>query len=184
MGSATHSARGHARFDEQVRSGETVWEQMKASAGPPLYVKVCLINGAVFAGALALLVVSPATVSHQVTASELAVLAIGLAVIVATNAPLLHTTLAPLDRLVQQCPRARSPRSRAARIAQELHDDVRQRLVHNVPIRGDRGVWLVVLRRVDGQRDAPPTWWLDDVVFGRRGETRGRCHCDVPVLPV
>ena len=74
---------------------------MKASAGPPLYVKVCLINGAVFAGALALLVVSPATVSHQVTASELAVLAIGLVVIVATNAALLHTTLAPLDRLVQ-----------------------------------------------------------------------------------
>ena len=74
---------------------------MKASAGPPLYVKVCLINGAVFAGALALLVVSPATVSHQVTGSELAVLVIGLVVIVATNAALLHTTLAPLDRLVQ-----------------------------------------------------------------------------------
>ena len=49
-------------------------EQMKV-ASPPLYVKVCLINGAVFAAALALLVVSPATVSHQVTAPELAVLA-------------------------------------------------------------------------------------------------------------
>ena len=94
------SARGHARFHEQVRSGERALEQMKV-ASPPLYVKVCLINGAVFAAALALLVVSPATVSHQVTVSELAVLAAGLAVIVATNAALLHSTLAPLDRLVQ-----------------------------------------------------------------------------------
>jgi two-component system sensor histidine kinase UhpB len=109
-----------------------VLEQMKASAGPPLYVKVCLINGAVFAGALALLVVSPATVSHQVTASELAVLAIGLVVIVATNAALLHTTLAPLDRLVQLLdtfdasgPGQRFP-SRgggvAARLAQSFND--------------------------------------------------------------
>jgi len=98
-----------------------------------------LINGAVFAGALALLVVSPATVSHQVTASELAVLAIDLAVIVATNAALLHTTLAPLDRLAPQCPRTSNPRAERQRIAQELHDDVRQRLIHNAPIRGDRG---------------------------------------------
>jgi two-component system, NarL family, sensor histidine kinase UhpB len=55
-------------------------------ASPPLYAKVCLINGAVFAAALTLLVVSPATVAHQVTAPELAVLAAGLAVIVVTNA--------------------------------------------------------------------------------------------------
>jgi two-component system, NarL family, sensor histidine kinase UhpB len=70
-------------------------------ASPPLYAKVCLINGAVFAAALTLLVVSPATVAHQVIASELAVLAAGLAVIVVTNAALLHSTLAPLDHLVQ-----------------------------------------------------------------------------------
>ena len=125
------SARGHARFHEQVRSGERALEQMKV-ASPPLYVKVCLINGAVFAAALALLVVSPATVSYQVTAPELAVLAAGLAVIVATNAALLHSTLAPLDRLVQLLdtfeasePGRRFP-SRgggvAARLAQSFND--------------------------------------------------------------
>jgi two-component system, NarL family, sensor histidine kinase UhpB len=125
------SARGHARFHEQVRSGERALEQMKV-ASPPLYVKVCLINGAVFAAALALLVVSPATVSHQVTAPELAVLVAGLAVIVATNAALLHGTLAPLDRLVQLLdtfeasePGRRFP-SRgggvAARLAQSFND--------------------------------------------------------------
>ena len=101
-------------------------------ASPPLYVKVCLINGAVFAAALALLVVSPATVSHQVTAPELAVLAAGLAVIVVTNAALLHSTLAPLDHLVQLLdtfeasePGRRFP-SRgggvAARLAQSFND--------------------------------------------------------------
>jgi two-component system sensor histidine kinase UhpB len=105
---------------------------MKASSSPPLYVKVCLINGAVFAGAIALLVISPATVSPQVTASELAVLASGLAVIVATNAAPLHTTLAPLDRLVQLLdtfdasgPGRRLPSAGsgvAARLAQSFND--------------------------------------------------------------
>jgi two-component system, NarL family, sensor histidine kinase UhpB len=142
-----------------------------ADSSPALYWKVCLINGAVFVAATALLVVSPATVSHQVTARELAVLAAGLAVILATNALLLRSTLAPLDRLVQlvngldagglghrlpdlgrgvagrlarsfndlldrlESERAtRSARELAAqeaerqRIAQELHDEVGQRL--------------------------------------------------------
>jgi two-component system, NarL family, sensor histidine kinase UhpB len=66
-----------------------------------VYVKVCLISGALFAADLAPLVVSPATVSHVMAGPELAVLTTGLAVIVATNAALLHSTLAPLDRLVQ-----------------------------------------------------------------------------------
>jgi hypothetical protein len=41
----------------------------------------------------------PAPFSYRVTASELAVLAAGLAVIVVTNAALLQIMLAPLDRL-------------------------------------------------------------------------------------
>jgi two-component system, NarL family, sensor histidine kinase UhpB len=61
-----------------------------------------LINGAVFVAAATLLVVSPATVSHHVTGGELAALAIGLVVIVVTNAALLHSTLAPVDRLIQR----------------------------------------------------------------------------------
>jgi hypothetical protein len=46
MGSITHFGGGNARFDEQVRRGKTVLEQMKVSASPSLYVKACLINGA------------------------------------------------------------------------------------------------------------------------------------------
>ena len=154
-------------------AGVTVKERcaMKVATSPPLYWKVCLINGAVFIGAAALLVVSPATVSYQVTGPELAVLAIGLVVILLTNAALLHSTLAPLDRLIRlidrfepealgrRLPRfdrgvaatlaasfndllgrlemeraTRSARELAAqeserhRIAQELHDEVGQRL--------------------------------------------------------
>jgi two-component system, NarL family, sensor histidine kinase UhpB len=144
---------------------------MKVATSPPLYWKVCLINGAVFIGAAALLVVSPATVSYQVTGPELAVLATGLVVILLTNAALLHSTLAPLDRLIRLIDRfepdalgrrlpssdrgvaatlaasfndlldrleveraTRSARELAAqeaerhRIAQELHDEVGQRL--------------------------------------------------------
>jgi two-component system sensor histidine kinase UhpB len=145
--------------------------EMRFATSPPLYWKVCLINGAVFVAAATLLVVSPATVSHRVTGGELAALAIGLVVIVATNAALLHSTLAPVDRLIQRldkfdadAPGARLPslrngvaarltasfndllsrlevernsrlvRELAAqeaerqRIAQELHDEVGQRL--------------------------------------------------------
>ncbi len=145
---------------------------MEAPVSPPaLYWKVCLINGAVFVAATALLAVSPATVSYRVTTSELTVLACGLAVILVTDALLLRSSLAPLDRLVQlvngldnggsahrlpdlgrgvagrlarsfndlldrlERERAsRSARELAAqeaerqRIAQELHDEVGQRL--------------------------------------------------------
>ena len=65
-----------------------------ADSSPALYWKICLINGAVFVAATALLVVSPATVSYRVTASELIVLAAGLAVILATTALLLRSSLA------------------------------------------------------------------------------------------
>jgi hypothetical protein len=64
--------------------------------------KVCLINGAVFVAATSLQVVSPATVSNRVTCGELAFLALGLALILATNAALGHGRLALVDRLVQR----------------------------------------------------------------------------------
>jgi len=68
----------------------------------PLYWKVCLINGVLFTSAAAVLVVSPATVSSEVTGQELAVLISGLTLILVANAVLLHGTLAPLDRLMQR----------------------------------------------------------------------------------
>jgi len=76
--------------------------RVKPSLSLPLYSKVCLINGALFVAAAMVLVVSPATVSSQVTWNEVAVLTLGLVVILAANALLLRGVLAPLDRLVQR----------------------------------------------------------------------------------
>ena len=67
----------------------------------PLYWRVCLINGLVFLVGTAALALSPATVSSRVQPSEAAVLAVGLVVILLTNALLLRTSLAPLDRLMR-----------------------------------------------------------------------------------
>jgi two-component system sensor histidine kinase UhpB len=67
----------------------------------PLYWRVCLINGVVFIGGTAALVISPATVSPRVLVSEAVVLAIGLTVILVLNALLLRRSLAPLDRLIR-----------------------------------------------------------------------------------
>ena len=75
---------------------------MQLATSAPLYWKVCLINGAVFVAATTLLVVSPATVSYRATGEELVVLAIGVAVILATNAALLYSSLAPVDRLIHR----------------------------------------------------------------------------------
>jgi two-component system sensor histidine kinase UhpB len=75
---------------------------MRPESSPQLYWKVCLINGVVFVAAAALLVLSPATVSPEVTSRELGVLAAGVVVILAANALLLRGTLAPLDQLIHQ----------------------------------------------------------------------------------
>jgi two-component system sensor histidine kinase UhpB len=136
-----------------------------------LYWKVCLINGGVFTASAVILVVSPATVSPQVTPREMTVLSIGVAVILVANAMLLRSTLVPLDRIVARLdgfdvhrPGQRLPEDNAGitsslagsfnalldrleheratsaaraieaqererrRVAQELHDEVGQRL--------------------------------------------------------
>ena len=65
-----------------------------------LFWTICLINGVVFVlGALAL-VLSPATVSSDAVGSEVVVVAIGLAVVLLTNALLIRWALAPLTRLI------------------------------------------------------------------------------------
>lgn len=78
---------------------------VKPSPNLPLYSKVFLINGVLFVAAATVLVISPATVSSQVTEGEAAVLACGLLVILAANALLLRGVLAPLDRLIQRMDR-------------------------------------------------------------------------------
>jgi two-component system sensor histidine kinase UhpB len=75
---------------------------MKSESSPQLYWRVCAINGVVFVAAVALLVMSPATVSSEVTPREVAVLAVGVVVILLANALLLRGTLAPLDQLIHQ----------------------------------------------------------------------------------
>lgn len=73
---------------------------MFSAASPQLYWKVCLINAAVFISAAALLLLSPATVSREVTPGEIVVVATATLVIVVLNAMLLRNSLAPLDRLI------------------------------------------------------------------------------------
>ncbi|MGY1623112.1 HAMP domain-containing sensor histidine kinase [Geodermatophilus sp. SYSU D00965] len=70
-----------------------------ADRGLPLFWRVCLVNGAVFAVGTAVLAASPATVSAPVLAREAVVLAVGLTVILAANGVLIRTMLGPLDRL-------------------------------------------------------------------------------------
>lgn len=67
----------------------------------PLYWRVCLTNGLVFAMAIAVLALSPATVSARPALSEAVVLIVGTLVILAANALLLRGTLVPLDRLAR-----------------------------------------------------------------------------------
>lgn len=78
---------------------------MRTAATFPLYWRVCLINGAVFAGAATILMVSPPKVSDEVTTQELAVLILGLLAVMVVNTLLLRGTLAPLDRLARQIDR-------------------------------------------------------------------------------
>lgn len=61
--------------------------------------RIVLINAVVFTVGTLLLAVSPATVSAPVLLTEIPVLAIGLAVILAANAFLLRRSLAPIDAL-------------------------------------------------------------------------------------
>lgn len=75
---------------------------MGSPSGLPLYWTVCLTNAAMFVVAAVLLVVSPATVSEQVTKPEFTVVVVGVVVIVLANAALLRGQLLPLDRLARQ----------------------------------------------------------------------------------
>lgn len=74
-----------------------------------LFRRVCVINGLVFALGTLVLALSPATVSARVRLTELPVLVIGLAVILAANAFLLRSSLAPLDALIASMRRVDPP---------------------------------------------------------------------------
>jgi two-component system sensor histidine kinase UhpB len=71
---------------------------MSGDLSLPLFWRVCLINGTVFALAMIALAISPATVSARPLWSEVAVLAAGFIVLCVLNGILLRSVLRPLDR--------------------------------------------------------------------------------------
>ena len=64
-----------------------------------LFWRVFAINAAVLVAAVAVLALSPATVSSRINASEVAVLAIGVAAVLAVNLLALRRVFGPLERL-------------------------------------------------------------------------------------
>jgi len=95
----------------------------------PLYWRVCLINSAVFLVDTIVLVVSPATVSSEVSNSELGVLAAGLVLIMVVNALLLRSSLAPVDELIASMQRVNL--ERLGERSPETRDGSAQQLVRS-----------------------------------------------------
>jgi two-component system, NarL family, sensor histidine kinase UhpB len=73
---------------------------MRLPSHLPLFWTICLINGGVFVLGALVLVLSPARVSVDPVPSELVVIALGLALMILTNALLIRWALAPLHRLI------------------------------------------------------------------------------------
>lgn len=75
-----------------------------------LFRRVFLINGLIFTLGTLILALSPASVSARIKVTEIPVLVVGLVVILAANAVLLRSSLAPLDRLAASMRRVDPPR--------------------------------------------------------------------------
>ncbi|WP_219464930.1 HAMP domain-containing sensor histidine kinase [Nonomuraea rhizosphaerae] len=93
-----HEGRVDERHDGWRRDG---WRSLTGARTPAqaLFRRLFLINGLVFTVGTFVLALSPATVSSPIVLTEVPVLIVGLAVILAANALLLRTSLAPLDAL-------------------------------------------------------------------------------------
>lgn len=79
----------------------TPWERTPAAGGIPLFWRVLAMNAVLLAAATAMLALTPATVSDPVAATELAVLAVGIAMMLVVNLALLRRAFAPLERLTR-----------------------------------------------------------------------------------
>ena len=88
-----------------------------------LFRRVFVINGLVFTLGTLVLALSPATVSARIRVTEIPVLVVGLAVILAANALLLRSSLAPLDQLAESMRRVDPPR-RSDRIDDRRNGDL------------------------------------------------------------
>lgn len=67
----------------------------------PMYWRVSVINASLFLVATVILVVSPLTVSPDVTVDELMLLGVWLIIVVMVNSLMLRSSLLPLDRLIR-----------------------------------------------------------------------------------
>ena len=101
---------------------------MKSWSSLPLYWRVCYINAAVFVVGIIVLIVSPATVSPEVSMQELGVLAVGLVLILVLNAALLRASLAPVDEMITLMQRVDLERP-GQRLAETSGGSVRQLVV-------------------------------------------------------
>ncbi|WP_016881255.1 MULTISPECIES: histidine kinase [unclassified Rhodococcus (in: high G+C Gram-positive bacteria)] len=97
--------------------------QARTPAGA-LFWRVFVINGLVFTIGTLALALSPATVSTHIRLTEIPVLVVGLAAILAANALLLRSSLAPLDQLASSMSRVDPPR-RSDRIDDRGTGDLR-----------------------------------------------------------
>jgi two-component system, NarL family, sensor histidine kinase UhpB len=84
---------------ERHHGGRSTARRSRPMPAQRLFRRLFLINGAVFTIGTLILALSPATVSSPILLTEVPVLIIGLVAILAANALLLRTSLAPLNAL-------------------------------------------------------------------------------------
>ncbi|MGX1775835.1 histidine kinase [Nocardia brasiliensis] len=104
-------------------SAASVFRRGPRTPAQALFRRIFLINGSVFTLGTLVLALSPATVSARVRLTEVPVLLIGLAVILAANALLLRTSLAPLDGLIASMDRV-DPLRRSGRFDDRGNGDL------------------------------------------------------------
>ncbi|MBF6455253.1 sensor histidine kinase [Nocardia cyriacigeorgica] len=110
---------------ERPASGIGLFRRHTRTPADTLFRRIFLINGLVFALGTLVLAVSPATVSARVRVTEIPVLVIGLAVILAANGLLLRSSLAPLDGLIASMRRV-DPLRRSGRLDPPANGDLAQ----------------------------------------------------------
>lgn len=114
---------GHTEVMDRPGSGVGLFRRHTRTPADALFRRIFLINGLVFTFGTLVLALSPATVSARVRLTEIPVLLIGLAVILAANAFLLRTSLAPLDRLIASMQRV-DPLRRSGRLDDRGNGDM------------------------------------------------------------
>lgn len=119
----TRDGSGHTEVMDRPESGIGLFRRHTRTPADSLFRRIFLINGLVFTLGTLVLALSPATVSSRVRLTEVPVLAVGLAVILAANAFLLRSSLAPLDQLIASMRRV-DPLRRSGRLDDRGNGDL------------------------------------------------------------